>query len=67
LPEELKERHPEVPWPKVAAIGNIPRHEYQRVAPAILWRVAHRELTPLEAACREELRRRMAREPRDNR
>jgi len=55
LPDELKRRHPEVPWPKVAAIGNILRHEYQRIAPAVLWRVAHGELAALEAACREEL------------
>lgn len=55
LPNEMKARHPEVPWPKVAAIGNLLRHEYQRVAPAILWRVAHGELLPLEAACKAEL------------
>jgi uncharacterized protein with HEPN domain len=57
LPEELKARHPEIPWSKVAAIGNILRHEYQRVAPAILWRVAQGELSPLESACKEELHR----------
>lgn len=27
LPEELKLRHPEIPWMKVAGIGNILRHE----------------------------------------
>jgi uncharacterized protein with HEPN domain len=26
LSDELKIRHPEIPWPKVAAIGNVLRH-----------------------------------------
>jgi uncharacterized protein with HEPN domain len=28
LPAELKARHPHIPWSKVAAIGNVLRHEY---------------------------------------
>jgi uncharacterized protein with HEPN domain len=27
LPEEMKVRHPEIPWRKVAGIGNVLRHE----------------------------------------
>ena len=27
LSNELKARHPEIPWPKVAGIGNVLRHE----------------------------------------
>jgi uncharacterized protein with HEPN domain len=57
LPNDLKERHPEIPWQKVASIGNVLRHEYERVAPAILWKVALDELQPLEEVCRSELRR----------
>ncbi|HTT84498.1 MAG TPA: HepT-like ribonuclease domain-containing protein [Rhizomicrobium sp.] len=57
LPEELKQRHPGIPWQRVASIGNVLRHEYERVAPAILWKVALDELQPLEAVCRVELRR----------
>ena len=55
LPEDLKQRHPEIPWQKVASIGNVLRHEYERVAPAILWKVALDELQPLEDVCRSEL------------
>lgn len=33
LGADLKARHPEIPWPKVAGTGNRLRHEYQRVAP----------------------------------
>jgi uncharacterized protein with HEPN domain len=29
LPDDLKSRHPEIPWPKIAAIGNVMRHEYR--------------------------------------
>jgi uncharacterized protein with HEPN domain len=57
LTEEMKTRHPEIPWAKVAGIGNILRHEYERIAPDILWNVVQKELAPLEAACRDELAR----------
>ena len=55
LSDEVKTRHPQIPWSKVAAIGNVLRHEYERVAYDVLWRVMHDELPPLEKACREEL------------
>jgi uncharacterized protein with HEPN domain len=29
LTDELKTRHPEIPWTKVAGIGNVLRHEYE--------------------------------------
>jgi uncharacterized protein with HEPN domain len=54
LPEELKIRHPHIPWRKVAGIGNILRHEYQQVAYDILWRVVMDDLPVLEAACKIE-------------
>lgn len=55
LSDELKARHPAIPWPKVAGIGNVLRHEYARIAPDVLWNVARNDLPPLEAVCREEL------------
>ena len=55
LSDELKARHPEIPWSKVAGIGNVLRHEYERVAHDVLWRVARDDLPPLEKVCREEL------------
>lgn len=57
LSAELKARHQEIPWPKVAGIGNILRHEYERIAPDILWNVIQNDLAPLERVCREELAR----------
>ncbi len=62
LTEELKARHPEIPWSKVAGIGNVLRHEYERVAHDVLWRVVHGDLPPLEVVCREELARLQAAE-----
>jgi uncharacterized protein with HEPN domain len=55
LPEEMKQRHPHIPWRKVAGIGNILRHEYQQVAYDILWRVVVDDLPVLEAVCRNEV------------
>jgi len=55
LPDSLKARHPEIPWTKVAGIGNVLRHEYERIAASVLWSVAHGDLLPLEKACKTEL------------
>jgi uncharacterized protein with HEPN domain len=53
----MKARHPEIPWSKVAAVGNVLRHEYQNVAHDLLWHVVCDNLPPLETVCRDELTR----------
>ena len=58
--DELKARHPEIPWSKVAGIGNVLRHEHERVAHDVLWRVVRDDLLPLETVCRAELAREQA-------
>jgi uncharacterized protein with HEPN domain len=60
LPDEMKTRHPQIPWPKVAGIGNVLRHDYERAAHDILWRVVKDDLPHLERVCREELAREQA-------
>jgi uncharacterized protein with HEPN domain len=55
LTEELKLRHPEIPWAKVAGIGNVLRHEYESISAPAMWKLVQDDLTPLEKVCREEL------------
>src|SRR5579859_6293741 len=52
LPDELKARHPGIPWRDVAGIGNVLRHDYETVIPDALWKVVHEDFPPLERACR---------------
>jgi uncharacterized protein with HEPN domain len=62
LPGDLKDRNPGIPWRKVAAIGNIIRHDYERVAPDLLWKLIQDDLPTLEKVCRAELSAALARE-----
>lgn len=50
LPDDLKNRHPEVPWSKVAGIGNILRHDYDEIDDAVMWHAAPVEIRPLAEA-----------------
>jgi len=36
LPNEVKARHPEIPWPKVAGIGNLSRHNYENISAPLM-------------------------------
>lgn len=47
IPEAVKARHPEIPWPDVAAIGNILRHVYDQVDLRVLWATAIDDLPTL--------------------
>jgi uncharacterized protein with HEPN domain len=62
LPDELKARHPEIPWPKVAGVGNVLRHDYESISAPIMWKLAREDLPRLDRACREELVRLQTRE-----
>jgi uncharacterized protein with HEPN domain len=55
LTAELKARHPDIPWRKVAGIGNVLRHNYENVAASLMWSLVHDDLASLERVCREEL------------
>ena len=56
LSAELKARNPAIPWAKVAGIGNILRHDYERVAAPVLWKLVQNDLDALDAVCQAELR-----------
>ena len=53
--DELKARHPSIPWQKVAGIGNVLRHDYEDIAAPIMWKLAQVDLPALEEVCRAEL------------
>ena len=55
FPPELQARYPGIPWSKIAGIGNVLRHDYEKVAAEVLWNVAREELPHLEEVCRKEL------------
>ena len=55
LADDLKARNPEIPWQKVAGIGNVLRHDYESVAAPILWKLVQIDLPALEKVCRSEL------------
>ena len=56
LPQELKDRHPAIPWKEMAAAGNIYRHEYEDVAQRRVWGALEKRLPPLLAIVEQELR-----------
>jgi len=54
LPDDLKSRHPDVPWKRIAGAGNIYRHDYEDVLASILWDTVRDHLHTLENAVRQE-------------
>ena len=52
IPDEIKSRHPQIPWVDVAGIGNILRHEYHNVAARIVWETVRVHLPQLLAVVR---------------
>jgi uncharacterized protein with HEPN domain len=55
LNDDLKARHPEIPRPKVAGIGNVLRHNYESIAAPVMWALVRDDLPTLETVCRDEL------------
>ncbi len=50
IPNDLASRRPEIPWSRVAGIGNVLRHEYSGLSDRIVWNVVIYELPRLKAA-----------------
>lgn len=57
VPPEVKASAPEIDWRKIAGIGNVLRHEYNRVADDVVYQVATEDLAALETAVLRLLRR----------
>jgi|AGTN01.1.fsa_nt_gi Uncharacterized conserved protein len=53
LPDDMKARHPEIPWSRIAGFRNILVHNYLgNIDAAVVWRVIEGELPVLRLACR---------------
>lgn len=40
IPEEVTSKYPTMPWADIRGVGNVLRHEYQRVEALIIWKTA---------------------------
>lgn len=50
IPDEVKHLRSDIPWPRIAAIGNVLRHEYHAISDRLIWNVIVDELPHLKAA-----------------
>jgi uncharacterized protein with HEPN domain len=57
IPEEMKARHPGIPWPEMAAAGNVYRHDYEDVQQRLVWGTVHGRFSELLAVVEIELAR----------
>ena len=55
LTDDLKSRHPGIPWRKVAGIGNVLRVDCGNIAAPIMWALVREDLPLLDQICCEEL------------
>jgi uncharacterized protein with HEPN domain len=53
---------PDQPWSAIRAVGNVLRHDYDRVDPEIIWRIVSNDLSSLKRAVEETLSK-LRREP----
>jgi uncharacterized protein with HEPN domain len=47
-----KARREEIPWRKIARIGNVLRHDDESVSAPVIWKLVAEDLPVLEKACR---------------
>jgi uncharacterized protein with HEPN domain len=55
LPQEVRDRHPDLPWRAIRDVGNVYRHEYDNVAEEAVWRAVQERLPALLAAIEDEI------------
>jgi uncharacterized protein with HEPN domain len=55
LPDEVRNRHPEIDWAAVAASGNVYRHEYEAIDEAMIWHTVRHDLAALRSVAAVEL------------
>jgi uncharacterized protein with HEPN domain len=57
LPDDLKLRHPAIPWRDIAGAGNVYRHDYEDVAARIIWDTVQLALPTLRSVIADEAER----------
>jgi len=55
LDQQIKSRHPDLPWTQIAGAGNVYRHDYPAVGADIIWGTIQNALPPLLIAVEAEL------------
>ena len=55
LPDELRARHPRLPWRDIRDVGNFYRHQYDNVTESYVWRTVQERLPPLLAVVLAEI------------
>lgn len=56
LPDDVKERHSDIPWDKIRGLRNVASHDYFSIIPDMVWE-GTRSLEPIKRMIREELAR----------
>lgn len=56
LPDDVKERHPDIPWNKIRGLRNVASHDYFSIVPDMVWE-GTRSLEPIKQMIRKELAR----------
>jgi uncharacterized protein with HEPN domain len=55
LPDEVRARHPRLPWRDIRDVGNFYRHQYDNVTESYVWRTVQERLPPLLAVVLAEI------------
>jgi uncharacterized protein with HEPN domain len=55
LSDELKARHPDIPWLEMARAGNFYRHYYERIIDQFVWDTVQKSRRPLLAVGEDEM------------
>ncbi len=55
LPDELRDRHPTLPWRAIMGAGNVYRHNYDNVIETYVSRALHDRLPKLVAVVLQEI------------